>query len=245
MSEDPKLFDAGDYNLFRYCHNDPVDNVDPMGLADERREPWYNHEEQAKQLAKLQTLLNQKLLLGYGAISVGGLQYTLTQLQQSIFGMVNADRKGAGLVQTASDTWAGGKDQYYFKAHGLGKGWGSEDAAAIDAIDHNIKPHLYGTGDNREIAGGTFRNRNGSWGYSVVHSDKNNFYSSVPFGVPPGFAQHSIWHIHTGDPRTVVNGFSKADKSWGMKNYLGTPNGMIQVFEPSTWSIQVIRPGGY
>jgi hypothetical protein len=32
MSEDPKLFDAGDYNLFRYCHNDPVDNVDPMGL---------------------------------------------------------------------------------------------------------------------------------------------------------------------------------------------------------------------
>ncbi len=34
MSEDPKLFDAGDYNLFRYCHNDPVDNVDPMGLED-------------------------------------------------------------------------------------------------------------------------------------------------------------------------------------------------------------------
>ncbi len=32
MSEDPKLFDAGDYNLFRYCHNDPIDNVDPMGL---------------------------------------------------------------------------------------------------------------------------------------------------------------------------------------------------------------------
>ena len=31
MSEDPKLFDAGDYNLFRYCHNDPVDLTDPMG----------------------------------------------------------------------------------------------------------------------------------------------------------------------------------------------------------------------
>jgi hypothetical protein len=31
MSEDPKLFDAGDYNLFRYCHNDPVDMTDPMG----------------------------------------------------------------------------------------------------------------------------------------------------------------------------------------------------------------------
>jgi RHS repeat-associated protein len=32
MSEDPKLFDAGDYNFFRYCHNDPVDLTDPMGL---------------------------------------------------------------------------------------------------------------------------------------------------------------------------------------------------------------------
>ncbi len=31
MSEDPKGFDAGDYNLFRYCHNDPIDFTDPMG----------------------------------------------------------------------------------------------------------------------------------------------------------------------------------------------------------------------
>ena len=31
MSEDPKVFDAGDYNLFRYCHNDPIDFTDPMG----------------------------------------------------------------------------------------------------------------------------------------------------------------------------------------------------------------------
>jgi RHS repeat-associated protein len=29
--EDPKGFDAGDYNLFRYCHNDPEDLTDPMG----------------------------------------------------------------------------------------------------------------------------------------------------------------------------------------------------------------------
>jgi RHS repeat-associated protein len=32
MSEDPKGFEAGDYNLFRYCGNDPVDRTDPMGL---------------------------------------------------------------------------------------------------------------------------------------------------------------------------------------------------------------------
>jgi RHS repeat-associated protein len=35
MSEDPKLFGAGDYNLFRYCHNDPLDMTDAMGLAGE------------------------------------------------------------------------------------------------------------------------------------------------------------------------------------------------------------------
>jgi RHS repeat-associated protein len=35
MSEDPKGFDGGDYNLFRYCHNDPLDLTDPMGLEGE------------------------------------------------------------------------------------------------------------------------------------------------------------------------------------------------------------------
>jgi RHS repeat-associated protein len=32
MSEDPKGFDTGDYNLYRYCNNDPLDVVNPMGL---------------------------------------------------------------------------------------------------------------------------------------------------------------------------------------------------------------------
>jgi RHS repeat-associated protein len=32
ISEDPKLFDAGDNNFFRYCGNDPIDKTDPMGL---------------------------------------------------------------------------------------------------------------------------------------------------------------------------------------------------------------------
>ncbi len=32
MSEDPKGFDAGDYNLYRYVGNDPLDRSDPMGL---------------------------------------------------------------------------------------------------------------------------------------------------------------------------------------------------------------------
>jgi RHS repeat-associated protein len=39
MSEDPKGFDAGDYNLFRYCENDPWDKTDPMGLSADQRGP--------------------------------------------------------------------------------------------------------------------------------------------------------------------------------------------------------------
>jgi RHS repeat-associated protein len=32
LQPDPKQFAAGDYNLYRYCHNDPVNKNDPLGL---------------------------------------------------------------------------------------------------------------------------------------------------------------------------------------------------------------------
>jgi RHS repeat-associated protein len=32
LQPDPKEFAAGDYNIYRYCHNDPVNHTDPMGL---------------------------------------------------------------------------------------------------------------------------------------------------------------------------------------------------------------------
>ncbi len=38
MSEDPKGYDAGDYNLYRYVGNDPLDETDPMGLV--ASGPW-------------------------------------------------------------------------------------------------------------------------------------------------------------------------------------------------------------
>jgi RHS repeat-associated protein len=34
LQPDPKEFGAGDYNLYRYCHNDPVNKSDPTGLVE-------------------------------------------------------------------------------------------------------------------------------------------------------------------------------------------------------------------
>ncbi len=35
LQPDPKEFEAGDYNLYRYCHNDPVNKSDPTGLREQ------------------------------------------------------------------------------------------------------------------------------------------------------------------------------------------------------------------
>jgi RHS repeat-associated protein len=53
-SEDPKLFDAGDYNLFRYCHNDPIDMTDPMGLQDTVA---YSPQQMSEQIASTRELV--------------------------------------------------------------------------------------------------------------------------------------------------------------------------------------------
>jgi RHS repeat-associated protein len=34
LQPDPKEFAAGDYNLYRYCHNDPINRSDPFGDTD-------------------------------------------------------------------------------------------------------------------------------------------------------------------------------------------------------------------
>jgi RHS repeat-associated protein len=38
LQPDPKEFAAGDYNLYRYCHNDPVNKSDPTGLKDDKND---------------------------------------------------------------------------------------------------------------------------------------------------------------------------------------------------------------
>jgi hypothetical protein len=78
MSEDPKGFDAGDYNLFRYCHNDPLDFTDPMGLAGDA---GGGAAIDTPSLDRLKKYEQAKELLGAGAIEIGKLNYAINQMQ--------------------------------------------------------------------------------------------------------------------------------------------------------------------
>jgi RHS repeat-associated protein len=95
MSEDPKLFDAGDYNLFRYCHNDPVDMADPMGTDFHSLSGYitpefmqYLNAQLAKQvvhqIAQLQALVHAMEYPGHGAIGIGMANSQIGQLQGAL-----------------------------------------------------------------------------------------------------------------------------------------------------------------
>jgi RHS repeat-associated protein len=99
MSEDPKGFDAGDYNLFRYCHNDPIDMTDPMGLADIPNMPYHLTPELlayfqgqaiANQIAHLQAQVHAMEYPGHGAIGIGMANFQIGQLQQALSGLSRA-----------------------------------------------------------------------------------------------------------------------------------------------------------
>ena len=57
LSEDPKGFDAGDYNLFRYCKNDPEDLTDPSGLFVLSGAPWLLQSNSGYEMDKMRPTL--------------------------------------------------------------------------------------------------------------------------------------------------------------------------------------------
>src|SRR5581483_7434368 len=80
MSEDPKLFDAGDYNLFRYCHNDPVDNVDPLGLEENLAQKPISAWDPTGRAFEVDLTISERISLWQKSMetSIGGEQATLT-----------------------------------------------------------------------------------------------------------------------------------------------------------------------
>ncbi len=120
MSEDPKLFDAGDYNLFRYCHNDPGDNVDPMGLEenlaqkpisawDPTGRAWLKQlrdsvQEVLRQIARQQAYAEAYGWSGHGAIGIGLANEQIGQLSNAMgnvmkaLGLTKSQDSGANLA---------------------------------------------------------------------------------------------------------------------------------------------------
>lgn len=86
MSEDPKVFDAGDYNLFRYCHNDPEDLTDPMGLEGTDQTPTPRSQEQLSVIQQWRQAENLRHALGWsgGAIAMGQVNFAIGQLSQAV-----------------------------------------------------------------------------------------------------------------------------------------------------------------
>ncbi len=226
MSEDPKLFDAGDYNLFRYCHNDPIDNVDPMGLADERREPWYNHQEQAKQLGKLQALLNQKLLLGYGAISVGGLQYAVTQLQQTMGDTTNFHMAQVG-VEKKIPISIGKPDK-----DGLVTYTKELYTKSVEAARHAHEASMQ-DGMERHLSG--FYNSDESVTISRANIGIGKPWSGPQIGrgpdPGPGQSLASTIHSHTNQRLMGGEDFLKSNTNH-IPGFVGLLNGRVQVYVP-------------
>ncbi len=100
MSEDPKLFDAGDYNLFRYCHNDPVDLTDPMGLDDgsqartkERQDAWSNSKDGDNAYNFIMGLMQRQF---NSAISAGMAGYGFSQFYNAVNDFIKSARPDAG-----------------------------------------------------------------------------------------------------------------------------------------------------
>jgi RHS repeat-associated protein len=107
MGEDPKLFDAGDYNLFRYCHNDPIDMTDPMGLATEVV-GIHDPREESRRKADEEyngTMAAAQMNSSGGAIAVAALAATTTaQLHGSVINYSEAAGLQTGAIPRGSNS---------------------------------------------------------------------------------------------------------------------------------------------
>jgi RHS repeat-associated protein len=121
-SEDPKLFDAGDYNLFRYCHNDPLDLTDPMGLETNWSGAGPQNPQNHAAIARLAEIRDLRELTGAGgAISTGMLNYQIGQLQQAIGSFMTGQNSHTGEAR-ATQTIATARDK---KAAAVLDAWSS------------------------------------------------------------------------------------------------------------------------
>ena len=177
MSEDPKLFDAGDYNLFRYCHNDPEDLTDPMGLE----ENWAqtgppisgNHVAQAIAMDYNQAMAQAQWNMRWstaGAIGMGMVGYkTFIQGQFRVdaqpFSVHGRDPTGASGSIFTIQFKTSGNDEYSSYALRQDISEGTWDSKSQKMVWSNFKPDTaHPLSDQRSTGYGvTARDQSGHW----------------------------------------------------------------------------------
>ena len=156
MSEDPKLFDAGDYNLFRYCHNDPIDNVDPMGLYDTNTLDFVRQEAQSLHQGMVERF--QSLLK-----TINNKQSTIAEVKRAANRAVSDFRQGSEY---------GPRDRINFKApRGDEKGFMRlPDAQRKALIAAGVVGGYYTSGTAEGAVGVTYNPTNMQWGLTRTYA---------------------------------------------------------------------------
>jgi hypothetical protein len=107
MSEDPKLFAAGDHNLFRYCHNDPLDLTDPMG-TEITLPPGPTHATQAMEMDRAYNFIMGLMQRQFNsAISAGTAGYQAwsawSALTNALGGLITAQGPAGQVTSRSAD----------------------------------------------------------------------------------------------------------------------------------------------
>ncbi len=112
LQPDPKQFAAGDYNFYRYCHNDPVNHLDPSGtygrgagFSDDQWKKFEGAQETgAKAIEKTLANMNPKAFektFGPGSATPANMQ-RIAETLRGILGALRDNGKGGYFANAAS-----------------------------------------------------------------------------------------------------------------------------------------------
>jgi RHS repeat-associated protein len=219
MSEDPKLFEAGDNNFFRYCGNDPVDRTDPMGLSDAilkaQYDPNYIGGAGSGQFDKMQSM---------GAAQVGA------RLQAHTVEMKQTEAWGAAHSESQNQSM-GGMDVSYKES----EKWGNGGAGEVGARDDYAKVKLSGfkTGYGGYIAQRD-RAKNGGYiavpgrpeilKYNKATKQKMQTLDLRPNDIPPAYHAIGVHYAHGRHDDYIPQQIDQESlRSAGAKAVLATP----------------------